>query len=72
MRSRLKAPLLKPINQNGLCEALRTCLSRFETDLEQIPYLVPKTPYRRSGQALTTLEIHECTLKFDLSIFESI
>ena len=34
---------------------MRACLSRFKTVLEKIPYLVPKAPYRRSGQALTTL-----------------
>ncbi|MFU2334267.1 hypothetical protein ACM2QB_18445, partial [Enterococcus faecium] len=29
--------------------------------------LVLKAPYRRSGQALTTLKLSECPLKFDLS-----
>ena len=32
----------------------------------------PKAPYRRSGQALTTLKLAECPLKFDLSALKPI
>lgn len=46
----------KTVVQREPCEALRARLRRFETVLGKNPYLVPKAPYRRSGQALTTLK----------------
>ncbi|MBU5545146.1 hypothetical protein KQJ07_14915, partial [Enterococcus sp. S133_ASV_20] len=46
------------------------CLFKaFYDKLNKNPYLALKAPYRRSGQALTTLERHKPFLKFDLSCF---
>ena len=52
-----KGSFAKIIIQEGLCKVLRARFIRFKTVLEKFPYLAFKAPYRRSGQALTTLEL---------------
>ncbi|GAA0504663.1 hypothetical protein NUITMVRE22_27860 [Enterococcus faecium] len=51
-----KGSFAKTVLQREPCGALIARLNRFETVLGENPYLVPKAPYRRSGQALTTLK----------------
>ncbi|EGP5255072.1 hypothetical protein LGVB_00815 (plasmid) [Lactobacillus gasseri] len=51
-----KGSFAKIIIQEGLCKVLRARFIRFKTVLEKFPYLAFKAPYRRSGQALTTLK----------------